>query len=230
MGWFAVEVLSKWCNWPWKAVVYALGIASLVVLVANWVTFTDAERIAWILAVGIPAHVFEENTFPGGFFYQNNLGFGSKEPLVYPQNRMTNMVTNLGAEIVFILVAINANSLGAIAVTVAIFFGFAELGNHTRQGVMMRKRFKEEGKKSVYGPGELTSLFILFPNAIWGIIWLCTNPFTWLQVLAGIGICIGIAICLIITPFAINMRVKSKRFAFRDAGYYGRFATPESTE
>jgi hypothetical protein len=218
-----MEILSKWCNWPWKATVYALGIVSLVILIANWASFTNVERIAWVLAAAIPAHVFEENTYPGGFFYQNNLGFGSKEPLVYPQNRMTNMVTNLGAEIVLILVAINANTLGATAVTVAIFFGFAELLNHTRQGVMMHKRFKGEGKKSIYGPGEFTSLFILLPNAIWGIVWLCTNPFSWLQVLAGLGIGVGIAVCLILIPFAINLRVKSVRFAFSDAGYYDRY-------
>lgn len=218
-----MSLLDKWCTWPWKLAVYLIGAASLIFLIANWPALSDAERIAWILVVGIAAHVFEENTLPGGFFYQNNLGFGSKEPLVYPQNRMTNMVTNLGAEIVFVLIAVNANSLGAIAVTVAVFFGIVELVNHTRQGMAMRRHLNGEGKKTIYGPGELTSLLILFPNAIWGIAWLCTNPFAWFQVIAGIGICVGIAICLILIPFAINLRVKSKRFAFKDAGYYDAF-------
>lgn len=218
-----MSLLDKWCTWPWKLAVYLIGAASLILLIANWPALSDAERIAWILVVGIAAHIFEENTFPGGFFYQNNLGFGSKEPLVYPQNRVTNMVTNLGAEIVFVLIAVHANSLGEIGVTVAVFFGIVELVNHTRQGVAMRRRLNAEGKKTIYGPGELTSLLILFPNAIWGIVWLCTNPFTWLQVIEGIGICVGIAICLILIPFAINLRVKSKRFAFKDAGYYNAF-------
>lgn len=219
-----MNLLSKWCEWPWKFVVYLIGAASLIFLIANWPALSDVERIAWILVVGIAAHVFEENTFPGGFFYQNNLGFGSKKPLVYPQNRLTNMVTNLGAEIVFVLIAVNANSLGAAVVTVAVFFGITELVNHTRQGLIMHKRLKTEGKKSIYGPGELTSLLILFPNALWGMVWLCTNPFTWLKVLAGLGICVGIAVCLILVPFAMNLRIKSRRFAFHDAGYYSAFA------
>ncbi len=218
-----MNLLSKWCDWPWKVLVYLLGIGSLIILIVNWSNLTDATRIALILAFGIPLHVFEENTYPGGFFFQNNLGFGSKDPLVYPQNRLTNMITNLGAEIVFILIALNATSLGAVAVTVAIFFGIVELGNHTRQGISMHKRLADKGKKTIYGPGELSSLFVLFPNAIWGIVWLCNNPFTWGQVLAGVGICIGIAVCLILVPFAVNLRVKSQRFAFKNAGYYEKY-------
>ncbi|WP_432314482.1 HXXEE domain-containing protein [Collinsella aerofaciens] len=217
-----MELLSRWCGRPWKAAVYAMGAASLVYLMLSWESLAEVERIAWILAVGISAHVFEENTFPGGFFYQNNIGFGSEEPTVYPQNRLTNMITNLGAETIFVVLALNAQHLGAVAVTVAVFFGI-ELANHTRQGVMMHKKLKAAGKRTIYGPGELTSLLILFPNAVWGVAWLLQNPFEWTQVLAGLGICVGIAVCLILIPFGINVRVKSQRFAFTDIGYYRKF-------
>lgn len=74
-------------------------------LLWNWAAFDLPQKLACMLAVAVPLHVFEENTFPGGFFYMNNMGFGSKEPMVYPQNRCTNMITNLGAEIVIIAVA-----------------------------------------------------------------------------------------------------------------------------
>ena len=217
------RALSIWCDKAWLYVVYALGFASLIILVVNWASFTTPEKIAWILAVGIPMHVFEENTWPGGFFYMNNLTFGSKNPLVYPQNRATNMVTNFGAEIVFIMIAVNANMLGPTAVTVAIFFGIVELANHTREGIKMHKCIADKGKRTIYAPGQATSLFPLFPNAIWGIMWLSANVFTWMQILAGIGICIGIAVCLILVPFAINLRIKSQKFAFKDAGYFEKY-------
>lgn len=217
------RALSVWCDRAWLYVVYALGFASLALLVVNWSGLSTPERIAWVLAAGIPLHVFEENTWPGGFFYMNNLTFGSKEPLVYPQNRATNMITNLGAEVVFILVAVNANALGATAVTVAVFFGIVELANHAREGVGMRKRFRSKGKRTIYAPGVATALFPLFLNAVWGIAWLSANPFEWAQVLAGVGICVGIAGCLILVPFAVSLRVKSKEFAFGDAGYFERY-------
>lgn len=216
------RALSVWCDKVWLAFVYAMGLAAFAVLALNWGSLSVPERIAWTLAVGIPLHVFEENTWPGGFFYMNNLTFGSKEPKVYPQNRATNMVTNFGAEIVFILIAMNANTLGPAAVTVAVFFGIVEFANHTREGIGMRKRFKDKGKRTVYAPGEATALFPLLPNAAWGIAWLAANPFSWMQILAGVGICVGIAVCLILVPFSISLRVKSREFAFRDAGYFER--------
>lgn len=218
-----VRLLSKWCDKAWLMVVYALGASSLAVLVASWGDLSTPERIAWVLAAGIPMHVFEENTFPGGFFYMNNLTFGSKQPFVYPQNRATNMVTNLGAEVIFVLIAANAGELGAVAVTVAVFFGVVELANHAREGAGMLRRLKPRGKRTVYAPGVATSLFPLFPNAVWGIVWLSTSPFAWSQVLAGVGICVGIAVCLILLPFAVSLRVKSERFAFRDAGYFEKY-------
>lgn len=217
------KALSVWCDAIWLYVVYAMGLVSLVVLIVNWGIFTSPEKIAWILAVGISMHVFEENTWPGGFFYMNNLNFGSEEPLVYPQNRVTNMVTNLGAETVFILIAVNANALGPVAVAVAVFFGVLELANHTREGVNMRARFKDKGKRTIYAPGEATSLLLLLPNAIWGIAWLANNPFTWPQILAGFGICVGIAVFLILIPFAINLHIKSQEFAFDNAGYFEKY-------
>lgn len=217
------KALSVWCDKAWLAAVYALGLAALAVLVFNWGNLSAAERIAWALAVGIPMHVFEENTWPGGFFYMNNLSFGSQEPLVYPQNRATNMVTNLGAEIVFVLIAVRADALGATAVTVAVFFGFVELLNHTREGIGMHRRFKDKGKRTIYAPGEATSLLVLAPLSVFGIVWLANNAFEWTQVLAGLGICLGVAVLLIIVPFAFNLRVKSKTFAFKDAGYFEKY-------
>lgn len=218
------NLISWWCDKAWLVCVYAIAVIASVVLIMNWNAFDTPEKIAWLLAIFIPAHVFEENTFPGGFFFMNNLTFGSKDPLAYPQNRATNMVTNLGAEIVFVLIAVNASALGPIAVTVAIFFGIVEFANHTREGIGMWTRFRSSGKKTIYAPGLATSCFLLLPLAVGGIAWLAANPFDWMQILAGVGICIGIAVCLILIPFAINLKVKSTEFAFQDAAYFSKYA------
>ena len=60
--------------------VYLLGVAMTCYLLWNWAAFDLPQKLACMLAVAVPLHVFEENTFPGGFFYMNNMGFGSKEP------------------------------------------------------------------------------------------------------------------------------------------------------
>ena len=90
-----------------------MGFVMLLVLLLNWSNWAISQKLICLLSVVIPMHIFEENTYPGGFFYMNNLSFGSKEPRVYPQNRLTNMITNLGAEIVFILLTINALKMEA---------------------------------------------------------------------------------------------------------------------
>ena len=95
-------------------------------LLWNWAAFDLPQKLACMLAVAVPLHVFEENTFPGGFFYMNNMGFGSKEPMVYPQNRCTNMITNLGAEIVIIAVALNAATIEPVVMSLVVFFALGE--------------------------------------------------------------------------------------------------------
>jgi hypothetical protein len=45
----------------------------------------------------------------------NNLGRKSDNPLAYPQSRLTNMFTNLGAEVYVIVLTIFAGKLGAAA-------------------------------------------------------------------------------------------------------------------
>ncbi len=218
-----VKILSKWCDKIWLYVVYAMALIMVGILVVNWKVWDIPQKLIGFLAVSIPMHIFEENTYPGGFFYMNNLTFGSKNPMMYPQNRATNMVTNLGAEIIFVLLTINAANLEAAVVTVVIFFGIVETVNHTREGIGMYKRYREKGKKTIYAPGLLTSVFPLLPQALCGIWWLSNQEFVVNDILKGIGISVGIAVFLILIPFGISIRVKSEEFSFRDKGYFEKY-------
>ncbi len=217
-------LLDRWCDNAWLICVYILAAIMAVVLIVNWGNWDTPQRISALLMIAVALHICEENTFPGGFFFMNNVGFGSKSPLVYPQNRATNMVTNLGATIVFIVLTLFAASLGPIIVVVAIIFGIAECFNHTRGGILMLRRFHSQGMKTIYGPGLVTGYLALLPISIWGIVWMCSASFTGWDILFGILIVLGIVICLILIPFIINIRVKSETFAFRNARYFAKYA------
>jgi hypothetical protein len=91
--------LQRWCDQAWLYVVYLLGIIMGNILLIKWSSWDIPQILMCLLGVMIPLHVFEENTAPGGFFFMNNLGRKSDNPLAYPQSRLTNMITNLGAEI-----------------------------------------------------------------------------------------------------------------------------------
>ncbi len=212
-----------WCDQPWLYVVYFLGIFMGCALIWNWNSWEVSQKLVCLLAVVVPMHIFEENSFPGGFYFMNNTGFHSEDPMVYPQNRCTNMVTNLGAEIVLILVVFSTKRIEVSAVTLALGFGFGETLNHTRSGILMYRRYRDKGKKTIYGPGTITSWCMLIPLSVAALRWLTLNPVTAGQIWAGIGIFFGIAVCLIGVPFIINIRVRSKRFAFEDKGYFEKY-------
>jgi len=218
-----MKIISKFCDQIWLYIVYAMGLSMAILLIMKWSDWDTPQKLVCMLAIAIPIHVFEENTYPGGFFFMNNLNFGSKQPTVYPQNRATNMVTNLGAETVFILLALNTIGMETAAITVVIFFGIVETVNHTREGISMYKRYKNKGKRTVYAPGLLTSIFPLLPMAVAGIIWLNNNPFTWWDILAGIGISVGIAVFLILIPFGISIKIRSTEFSFKSIGYFKKY-------
>lgn len=87
----------------------------------------------------------------------------------------------------------------------------------------MYRRYCEKGKKTIYGPGTATSWCLMIPLSTAGVKWLTVQPFILIQILGGIGIFLGIAVFLILLPFAISMKVKSKRFAFDDKGYFEKY-------
>ncbi|MCC8041934.1 MAG: HXXEE domain-containing protein [Oscillospiraceae bacterium] len=218
-----MELFRKWCDRTWLYAVYFLGVAMGCLLIWNINSWEQSQKLVCILAIIVPMHIFEENSFPAGFYFMNNLGFHSKEPTVYPQNMCTNMVTNLGAEIVLILVTLSVHKIEVSAVTLVVFFGIGETINHTRSGIMMYQRYREKGKRTVYGPGIATSWCLMIPLSVAGVKWLSVHPFTVIQILGGIGIFMGIAVCLILLPFAISIKVKSERFAFEDKGYFEKY-------
>lgn len=221
---------SKWCDQLWLYAVYFLGAVMACALIWNWDAWEMSRKLACMLAVAVPMHIFEENSFPGGFYYMNNLGFGSGEPMVYPQNRCTNMVTNLGAELVLILLTLNVQKVEPSAVTLVLFFGLGETVNHTRSGILMYRRYRERGKRTFYGPGLVTSWCVMIPLSTAALKWLTVHYPTALQVVGGIGIFLGIAVCLILLPFAVSLRVKSREFAFRDKGYFEKYESAADKE
>ncbi len=222
-----MEALKKWCNRTWLYAAYLLGLFMAGVLIWNWGTWEMSQKLICILAILIPAHIFEEDSMPGGFYFMNNLSNGSDNPMVYPQNEFTNMLTNLGAEIIVIVVTFLVSVLGwrieVSAVTLALVFGIAESFIHTRSGFQMFKRYRDKGKKTIYGPGTFTAWFMLIPLSMASFRWLTANPVAVWPIIGGIVIMLAIAVGLIFAPFAVSSRVKSERFAFDEKGYFENY-------
>lgn len=215
--------LFWWCDQAWLHVIYLISIVMSCLLILNFDGFSTPSKLMCGLAILIPVHVFEENTFPGGFFFMNNLSAKSDNPRMYPQNMATNMVTNMGAEIIFVILTFAADYLPISTVVVVIFFGIIECLHHTVSSIQVFNRYKDKGKKTLYGPGLITSYVGLLQLSVLGICWLRTQTIGVSEVIIGIAIAMSIAVCLILIPFNISKRTKSKRFSFTDIGYFKKY-------
>ena len=69
-------MLIKWCKKTWLYVMYVLGAVLCVVAALNWNQWSFAMKMVAVNAIILPAHVFEEWQFPGGFSYQYNMVMG----------------------------------------------------------------------------------------------------------------------------------------------------------
>lgn len=221
--------LQKWCDQAWLYVVYLLGIIMGNVLLVKWAAWDVPQIFLCLLAVMIPLHVFEENTAPGGFFFMNNLGFKSGNPFAYPQSRLTNMITNLGAEIYVIVLTVFACKIGFAAIVMIIIFGILEVVNHTREGIHMFNRYKSKGKTTIYGPGMITSWICLLPMSVYGCYWLYEQGIDARDILVGIGLLLLMLVPFVLIPLGISGKVKSTKYAFKSAGYFDKYepADPE---
>ena len=217
------NALQKWCDQLWLYCIYLLGVAMGCVLLIQWGVWDVPQKLICLLAVAIPLHVFEEDTAPGGFFFMNNLSRKSDNPMAYPQSTLTNMITNLGAELYVIALVFFAGKWEASLVVLVIFFGIAETIFHTMDGIHMQKRYKDKGKTTIYAPGLITSYVILIPMSVYGCYWLSQNAFTVSDILIGIGMMLFILVFLLLLPLGISGRVKSAKYAFKSAGYFDKY-------
>lgn len=216
--------IDKWCGQPWLHTTYFLGIVMANVLIINWSSWSIQQKLMGILTVFLPLHVFEELSWPNGFqFMMNKLIQKSDNPLAYPENKLTDMITNFGAEILFIVLTFLTPILGNKGVVFAAVFGIGETIAHTIFSIITLKYYRKKGKRTVYTPGFVTAWCLLLEVGIYSIYWTVTSGTfiaSDLWGLLGVVFLIGFMIRL---PFIISYKIKSTRFAYDDMGYFKKY-------
>jgi len=213
--------LQKFCGQPWITLMYALGAIMLVLTIIFGRTWETPRLLAALFVIVLPLHVFEELQFPAGFHYMMNTVQKSETPNVGPENRLSDMVTNLGAELIFIGFFIFG---GNIATSVAFaIFGIGESIVHTIFGILIWKHFKSKGKKSIYGPGILSAYFTQLPISVFALTWLSTQAVATKDIIIGVVIIMVIMGVLIRLPMMTLGGKKHPEFAYDSAGYFSKF-------
>ena len=212
--------LVKWCGKPWLAATYAIGLFLIVLAALKWNDWETPRRLLCLLAILLPLHVFEENSFPAGFHYMMNLAQNAREPNLGPMNRLSDMVSNFGGEVLFLLLLLWGGSVGS-CILVA-FFGLGESFVHTLLGVRIRRRLRDRGMRTIYGPGLASALCTLLPLSVWTINWLRGQTVRAADVLTGVLLIAGIVVLLIRIPIRVFGKYQPE-FAFSSSGYFRKF-------
>ncbi|NHM15057.1 HXXEE domain-containing protein [Xiamenia xianingshaonis] len=217
-------LLDWWCGKPWLYATYALGVAMLVALVLNWESWSVPQRLMGILCVLLPLHVFEELEWPDGFqFMMNKVIQKSDNPLAYPENRLTDMITNFGAEILFIAMLVFTPIAGNMFVVFMAFFGIGETIAHTVFTAASLRCYRAAGMRAPYTPGLATAWCTLLPVGIASLHWLITSGTFAVGDLWGILFVMFLIGFMIRLPFIISYKIKSTRFAYDSMGYFAKF-------
>ena len=217
-------LLDRWCGKPWLYATYSLGILMLIVLIIKWSSWSVPERLICLLAVVLPLHVFEELTWPNGFqFMMNKLIQKSDDPLAYPENRLTDMITNFGAELMFIAFVFLMPVLGNKVIVFAVFFGIGETLAHTVFSIVTLKHYKSKGKRTLYSPGFATAWCSLLEIGLYSLYWLITSGTFVRSDLWGLAIVAFLIIFMIRLPFIISYKIKSTKYAYSDMGYFKKY-------
>jgi hypothetical protein len=217
MDWF-----QKWCGRYWLWAVYGMGLSMLAAFIV-FPNMTAERRLPFILAILLPLHVFEENTWPSGFHYMINLVQRSERPDAGPMNTLTDMVSNFGAELLMIGLSIYGGN-PATSLMVA-FFGFGESAAHIAMGIVVQKKLRLQGKRTIYGPGLATALLTLLPLSASAIAYLRRLTLTAGDITGGVLLIVCVIGGLIRLPM-MTLGKFQPEYVFPDSGYFKKYRHP----
>ncbi|EDN8189259.1 HXXEE domain-containing protein [Listeria monocytogenes] len=213
-------MLEKWCEKYWLYVLYMLGFLMAILLVVNWNNWSSHSILVCTMTIILPLHVLEEWKLPGGFHYQYNTFFSSDIPNGYPMNRLTDMITNFLAEILFIAL-IPFSSQSGILMGLLIFC-VLEVIVHTVFGISMFKKFREKGKKTIYGVGSVTAYLGFGVLSIFLFVSLTNVTISAVDCFVALLLLLFMFGVLIFLPERL-LKNKNNKYAFNSTGYFEKF-------
>ena len=142
----------------------AVSNATMLSLFYRWEQLDTIYRLQHIILIGITFHQIEEFRFPGGFPWAANTIMHSQKPDRFPLNKLLSWfinITALALGLVFVFWILSPVAAAAFAL-----FALAELAWHTVFGIIMLKKYRNQGKETIYFPGNATTWFILTPAGL----------------------------------------------------------------
>jgi hypothetical protein len=226
------EVWRWFVGWGWLYAMVAMSVTLVVQMVVakargrGW----GALRVLGALTVVVlTLHVWEEWVIPGGFHYIYNAGSDALLRDRYPMNEVTDMITNLGGALVW-LVLVELDRYGRKMGFAVMLFGYFEFAVHNLLAYESMTMLYEAGVYSgFYAPGLFTAVACWLPLSAAHTAWFAKNGVGWKDAVGGVVILVVLSQLLVTAPENL-IKSEDNPYAFPNAGWYERFIDPATQE
>ncbi len=213
-------VWQGFVTWGWLYLMIAIGIYLVNYLKKNKGEVDDTTKGVIFAMIVLVFHVWEEWVVPGGFHWVYNIQHGSSAELasMYPMNKVTDMITNFGGELLgffWLLGKKNFKNEAAIAVGL---FSFFEVFIHVYITVLS----VQEYGGLWYAPGLVTAVFGFLPAGIYQIRAVIKNHADWKAWAKGLLLLVAMSVIFVTLPEQI-LKSEVNVYGWTDHGYYNQF-------
>lgn len=206
----------------WLYAMLVMGVVLTVQLIVNRKSWNALRRLGACTVLVLVLHVWEEWVIPGGFHYFYNLSSEAALRDRYPMNELTDMITNFGGALVWLLL-VETNAYGRKMSFAVMLFSFAEVLIHLLGAASSRALLLENGVYSpFYTPGLLTALACWLPLGIAYAVRFMQARFRVRDVLGGAAILVLLSMLLIVLPESL-LKSKDTPYVFDNAGWYEKY-------
>lgn len=220
-----MNFISWFVGEGWLYLMMGIGIFVAVWLGIHWKRYSWTNRLGALAIIVLCFHVLEEWVLPGGFHFIYNLN--AENPLQssgnYPMSQLTDMITNLGAAVIGVVVLLIWGLNDGAGIAIGIFSLFEAIIHLVLAGKSLTA-FGAYGQSSFYAPGLNTALFMFLPLFFAYVVHFSFRKKkpswkAWLGALISLA---SLSFLLVNLP---EMLLKSENspFAFENHGYYEQF-------
>lgn len=144
-------IIQGWLS-VWLYVMGVIGVLLSYLVYKNRKTWSKLNILCTLAVIVLVLHVIEEWVLPGGLHYSYNINHGSMFLSKYPMNRLTDMITNLGAVVIGCIV-LNVWGFKKPAGIAIMLFSAMEVVMHIGIGIQDMQIFGKYGMNTIYSPG-----------------------------------------------------------------------------
>lgn len=209
----------------WMPFLASIAVGALIYMIVNWTGLSLTHKLSLAAVITLALHVYEEESFPGGFGYLFNVvKSNSKFPDRYPMNPVIAMTVDVTIMLILFLPAVFFPKIVWLGLA-PMFLLLMELATHGGIGIFQwRKK-----RLPIYTPGMVTAIISFTIAVTYLIIVISNNLANWTDWIFAVFYFIGTMVIGLVIP-ETKMSSETSKWAFKRnhfLGFYGKYVSLE---